>query len=55
LKIQENNQQNLQWSVQREISKINYHIHTDAIKENLIPSTLTKEQAKSYMPMKQIY
>jgi hypothetical protein len=46
LKIQENNQQNLQWSVQREISKINYHIHTDAIKENLIPSTLTKEQAK---------
>lgn len=46
LKIQENNQQNLQWSVQRAISKINYHIHTDAIKENLIPSTLTKEQAK---------
>ncbi len=27
------------------ISKINYHIHTDAIKENLIPKTLTKEQA----------
>jgi hypothetical protein len=46
LKIQENNQQNLQLSVQREISKINYHIHTAAIKENLFPSTLTKEQAK---------
>jgi hypothetical protein len=27
------------------ISKINYHIHTDAIKENLIPKTLTKEQS----------
>ena len=46
MKIQENNQQNLQWSVQRAISKINYHIHTDAIKENLIPNFLTKEQAK---------
>ena len=46
LKIQENKQQNLQWSVQRAISKINYRIHTDAIKENLIPSFLTKEQAK---------
>jgi hypothetical protein len=46
LKIQENNQQNLQWSVQRTISKINYRIHTDAIKENLIPNFLTKEQTK---------
>jgi hypothetical protein len=31
--------------VQRTIAKINYQIHTDAIKENLIPSTLSKEQA----------
>jgi hypothetical protein len=46
LKEDESNQQNLQWSVQRAISKINYHIHTDSIKENLIPGTLTKEQAK---------
>jgi hypothetical protein len=46
LKEAESNQQNLQWSVQRVISKINYHIHTDAIKENLIPISLTKEQAK---------
>ena len=46
LKIQENNQHNLQWSVQRAISKINYRIHTDAIKENLIPISLTKEQAR---------
>ena len=29
----------------RTIAKINYQIHTDAIKENLIPVTLTKEQA----------
>ena len=32
------------WSVRRELSKINYHIHTDAIKQNLIPTTLTKQQ-----------
>ena len=46
LKESESNQHNLQWSVQRVISKINYHIHTDAIKENLIPISLSKEQAK---------
>jgi hypothetical protein len=45
LKEIESNRKNLEWSVQRMISKINYHIHTDAIKENLIPKTLTKEQA----------
>ena len=45
LKEVEANQKNLQWSVQRSIAKINYQIHTDAIKDNLIPSTLTKEQA----------
>ena len=45
LKEAETNHQNLEWSVQRMISKFNYHIHTDAIKENLIPKTLTKEQA----------
>jgi hypothetical protein len=46
LKEAESINQNLQWSVQRTISKINYRIHTDAIKENLIPNFLTKEQAK---------
>jgi hypothetical protein len=45
LKESEANQLNLLWSVHRTIAKINYQIHTDAIKENLIPVTLTKEQA----------
>ena len=45
LKEAEANQLNHQWSVQRTIAKINYQIHTDAIKENLIPAALTKEQA----------
>jgi hypothetical protein len=44
LKKVEFENQNLQWSVQRTIAKINYKIHTDAIKENLIPETLTKDQ-----------
>lgn len=34
----------LNWNLNREISKLNYKIHTDAIKENLIPPDLTKEQ-----------
>ena len=37
-------QKQLSWNVKRELSKINYKIHTDAIKNNLIPNKLTKEQ-----------
>lgn len=33
------------WSAKRELSKINYRIHTDAIKQNLIPTEITKAQA----------
>ena len=32
------------WSAKRELSKINYHIHTDAVKHNLIPAELTPQQ-----------
>ena len=35
----------LGWSAKRELSKINYRIHTDAIKENLIPAQITPAQA----------
>jgi hypothetical protein len=44
LKNEENNSQKLEWNLQRTISKINYRIHTDAIKENLIPNEITKQQ-----------
>ena len=44
LKEDENNRLSLEWSLQRTLSKINYRIHTDAIKENLIPQKLTKQQ-----------
>ncbi len=45
LKIEENNREKLDWNLQRTISKINYKIHTDAIKENLIPNEISKTQA----------
>ncbi|MBQ6449431.1 KilA-N domain-containing protein [bacterium] len=41
-------QKQLGWSVKRELAKINYHIHTDAIKQNLIPSEITPQQ-KSFI------
>ena len=34
----------MDWSAKRELAKINYHIHTDAIKHNLIPAALTPLQ-----------
>ena len=44
LKEEESKNLNLEWNLQRTISKINYKIHTDAIKENLIPEQITKIQ-----------
>ena len=44
LKADENDWLKLEWSFQRMLSKVNYHIHTDAIKEKLIPAELTKQQ-----------
>ncbi len=44
LKTDENSRLSLNWNLNREISKINYRIHTDAIKEHLIPPELTPEQ-----------
>lgn len=44
LKDDENNRLQLEWNLQRTLAKINYHIHTDAIKENLIPKEITKQQ-----------
>ena len=44
LKEEENKTKSLEWNLQRTLTKINYRIHTDAIKEKLIPPELTKEQ-----------
>lgn len=44
LKEEESSRQNLEWNYQRHLTKVNYHIHTDAIKEILIPENLSKQQ-----------
>ena len=44
-RIKGEEQKRLGWTAKRELSKINYRIHTDAIKQNLIPHKVTKQQA----------
>jgi hypothetical protein len=44
LKEDENDRLKLNWNLQRTLAKVNYQIHTDAIKANLIPQALTKEK-----------
>ena len=46
-RLKEQEQQQLGWSAKRELSKINYRIHTDAIQQNLIPAELTKQQVST--------
>ena len=48
LKSDENSRISLEWNVKRILSKVNYRIHTDAIKDNLIPNELTAKQ-KSFV------
>ena len=40
--LKEKEQISLNWSVKRELAKINYHIHTDAIKANLVPEEISQ-------------
>lgn len=44
LKEEEGKRNHLGWNIQRTLAKVNYKIHTDAIKENLVPKELTKQQ-----------
>jgi KilA-N domain len=46
LKDDESRRLSLDWSLSRTLSKLNYRIHTDAIKAHLIPATITPEQAR---------
>jgi hypothetical protein len=48
LKTDENSRISLEWNVTRILSKLNYRIHTDAIKQNLVPQELTARQ-KSFI------
>ncbi len=44
-RLKEAEQKQLGWTVKRELSKINYHIHTSAVSRNLIPAKITQQQA----------
>lgn len=44
-RLKEEEQKQLGWSAKRELSKINYRIHTDAIKRNIVPEEVTPQQA----------
>jgi hypothetical protein len=44
LKQDEQRRLSLEWNLQRTLSKINYRIHTDSIREHIIPNIVTKEQ-----------
>ncbi len=44
-RLKEEEQKQLGWSAKRELAKVNYHIHTDAIRVHLIPSEITLQQA----------
>ena len=44
LKESESDSKKLEWNFHRTLAKVNYHIHTDAIKEHLIPKELSKSQ-----------
>ena len=46
LKADENNRLSLDWNLKRTLTKINYKIHTDAIKENIIPKCITEHQQR---------
>lgn len=44
LKEDENHRLSLEWNLNRTLAKLNYKVHTDAIKENIVPNHITKEQ-----------
>ena len=48
LKYNESYQEKIEWSVRRSLSKTNYRIHTDSIKENIVPKLTDKQKAFVY-------
>jgi hypothetical protein len=45
-RLKEEENKGLDWDIKRSLTKLNYRIHTDAIKQNLIPESLSKKQTK---------
>jgi len=52
-RLKEAEHKQLGWDIRRQLTKINYRIHTDAVKENLIPAELTRNRSVWSMPQKQ--
>ena len=50
LKYDENSRLSLSWNLNREISKLNYRVHTDAIQQNLLPPTSPENSSHTFMP-----
>ena len=46
LKHEESNRLSVKWNLNREVSKLNYKVQTDAIKDSLIPASLTSKQVR---------
>jgi len=46
-RLKEEEQKQIGWSAKRELAKLNYHIHTDAIKQHLLPQELSPEQTST--------
>lgn len=46
-RLKEEEQKQIGWTAKRELAKLNYHIHTDAIKQNLIPPELSHSQTST--------
>jgi len=53
-RLKEKERKQLGWDIRRNLAKINYRIHTDAIKENLVPPQLTGAQINGFTPPKQM-
>ena len=49
LKYNETYQERIEWSVRRSLSKTNYRIHTDSIKENIVPTLTDKQKLFIYV------
>jgi len=46
LKADESKRESLEWDIKKDLAKINYHIHTDAIKKHLIPEAISRSEEK---------
>ena len=54
LKYNENYQNKVEWSIRRMLTKTNYKIHTDSIKENIVPKLTDKQKQYIYMQTKRM-